>query len=125
MATQVSITKVIADDQDCTVYFNLILSGNYLAGGDTVNFETPVQDPAFEGNVAEIPASQPPVSLDFWDVSGQLTNQIAAVLGATQATSKIKFGAASTFGTELAAGAYSATILGFKIEGQAVFHKNI
>ena len=124
-ATSVSITKVIADDQDCTVYFNLPLTGNYPAGGDTINFETAVQDPAFQGNVAEIPASQAPVSLLLWDASGELLFQIAAVLGTTQANSKVKFGASATFGTQLAAGAYPAGLTGASIQGQAVFHKNI
>ncbi len=125
MATSVSITKVIADGQDGIVFFNLPLSGNYVAGGDTVNFETAVQDPAFQGNVAEIPASLAPISLDIWDVSGNIVNQIVAVLGTTQANCKVKFGAASTFGTEFAAGAYSAGLLASKLEGMAVFHKNI
>ncbi len=125
MATSVSITKVIADGQNGIVFFNLPLSGNYVAGGDTVNFETAVQDPAFQGNVAEIPASLAPISFDIWDASGNIVNQIAAVLGTTQANCKVKFGAASTFGTEFAAGAYSAGLLASKLEGQAVFHKNI
>ncbi len=125
MATSVSITKVIADGQNGIVFFNLPLSGNYVAGGDTVNFETAVQDPAFQGNVAEIPASLAPISLDIWDASGNIVNQIAAVLGTTQANCKVKFGAASTFGTEFAAGAYSAGLLASKLEGMAVFHKNI
>ena len=124
-ATSVSITKIIADGQDCTLWFNLPLSGNYTAGGDTVNFETPVQDPAFLGAAAEIPASLAPVSLDFWDASGEILFQIAAVLGTTQANSKIKFGASATFGTELAAGAYPAGLTGAKIQGVAVFHKHI
>jgi hypothetical protein len=124
-ATSVSITKVISDGQNCTVFFNLPLTGNYVAGGDTVNFETAVQDPAFQGNAVQIPASQAPVSLDIWDAGGNLLNQVNPILGTTQANCKVKFGAASTFGTEFAAGAYSAALLAAKLEGQAVFHKNI
>jgi hypothetical protein len=123
--TSVSITKVIADDQDGTVYFNLLLSGNYPTGGDTVNFETAVQDPAFEGNFAGIPASLAPISLDIWDASGEILFQIAPILGTTQANCKVKFGASATFGTQLAAGAYPAGLTGASLQGVAVFHKNI
>lgn len=124
MATIVSITKVIADDQDCTVYFNLPLSGLYVTGGDTVDFTKAVQDAAFQGNVAAVPSDLAPVSLEIWDASGNLLNQVAPVLGTAQNNCKVKFGAASTFGTEFAAGAYSAGLLASKLEGQAVFHKN-
>lgn len=125
MAAQVSITKVVADGQNCTVFFNLPLSGNYVAGGDIVDFTKAVQDAAFQGMDAGIPASLAPVSLDIWDASGNVVNQIAPVLGASQNNCKVKIGAASTYGTEFAAGAYSAGLLASKLEGQAVFHKNI
>lgn len=125
MATSVSITKVVAFGQDCTVFFNLPLSGSYVTGGDTVDFTKAVQDAAFQGMVAQIPASLAPVSLQIWDASGNVLNQIAPVLGTTQSNCKVKFGAASTFGTEFAQGAYSAGLLASKLEGCAVFHKLI
>lgn len=125
MATSVSITKVIADGQDCTVYFNLPLSGSYVTGGDTVDFTKAVQDAAFVGQAAIVPSSLAPVSLQIWDASGNILNQIAPVLGSAQNNCKVKFGAASTFGTEFAAGAYSAGLLASKLEGQAVFHCNV
>lgn len=125
MATQVSITKVVADGQDCSVFFNLPLTGNYVAGGDTVDFTKAVQDAAFQGMGAQIPANLAPVSLDIWDASGNVVNQIGPVLGSAQNNCKVKIGAASTFGTEFAAGAYSAGLLASKLEGCAVFHKEI
>ncbi len=125
MATQVSITKVVADGQDCSVFFNLPLSGNYVTGGDTVDFTKAVQDAAFQGMGAQIPANLAPVSLDIWDASGNVVNQIGPVLGSAQNNCKVKIGAASTFGTEFAAGAYSAGLLASKLEGCAVFHKEI
>lgn len=125
MATSVSITKVVADGQNCIVFFNLPLVGNYVAGGDIVDFTKAVQDAAFQGMDPGIPSSLAPVSLDIWDASGNVVNQITPVLGASQSNCKVKIGAASTFGTEFAAGAYSAGLLASKLEGQAVFHKNI
>jgi hypothetical protein len=125
MATSVSITKVIADGQDCTVFFNLPLSGSYVAGGDTVDFTKAVQDAAFQGLAAQIPASLAPVSLSIWDASGNVANQIGGVLGSLQSNCKVKIGAASTFGTEFSAGVYSAGLLASKLEGCAVFHKLI
>jgi hypothetical protein len=122
MATSVSITKVIADGQDCTVYFNLPLTGSYVTGGDTVDFTKAVQDAAFQGMAAVIPASAAPISLEIWDASGNILNQIAPILGALQTNCKIKIGAASTFGTEFSAGVYSAGLLASKLEGRAVFH---
>jgi hypothetical protein len=120
---QVSITKVIADGQNCRVSFNLIPSGNYVAGGDIVDFTKAVQDPAFFGTVPYIPSDQGPIDFDVWDAGGNIANGVFPVAGSTQSNNKVKF--TSAFNTELAAGAYPAAITGTKLQGEAVFNKNI
>ena len=101
----------------------LILSGNYVAGGDTINFATAVQDPNFTGLTPVIPSSQPPQDLDCWSIGGNLLNQYCAVVGTSQTNNKLKVSAASTFGSEFSAGAYSAAILADTIAFQANFKK--
>ena len=125
MSAIVNIVKIVADGQDCTVFFNLPLTGSYVTGGDTVDFTKAVQDATFQGFSIQIPASAAPVQFDVWDASGNILNQIAPVIGTSQSNCKIKIGAASTYGTEFSAGAYSAGLLASKLEGFAVFHKLI
>jgi hypothetical protein len=122
-ATSVSITKIIDDGQDCMVCFNLPLSGNYVTGGDTVDLTKAVQDALFQGNAVQLPTNLIPVNFDLWDTSGQIAYAVYPVTGTAQNNYKVKFSASATFGTELAAGAYPATLLASKIQGMAVFHK--
>lgn len=121
----VSIQSVNAFDNIVNVSGVLILSGSYVSGGDTVNFTTAVQDANFTGLTPVIPSSQPPQDFDAWSENGNLVNQYCTVLGTTQANSKLKISAASTFGTEFSAGAYSAAILADTIAFQANFKKFI
>src|SRR5438270_710912 len=74
MAAVVSITSINSVGQQIRVAFNLILTGNYPTGGDTVNFATAVQDPAFVGMAAAVEALGAPISLDIWDQGGNLTD---------------------------------------------------
>lgn len=121
---QMTITKIIADGQDCTVFFNLtpVPATTYVTavGGDTVDFTKATQDPAFVGPAAVIPSSLAPVSFDVWDVSGNLANGYFPVLGSLQTNCKLKI--TSAFNTELGSGAYPATI---QLQGTAVFRKQI
>ena len=58
-------------------------------------------------------------------MNGNLLNQYTTVLGTAQNNSKLKVSAASTFGTEFSAGAYSAAILANVIGFSANFKKFI
>ena len=125
MAIQVSIQNINAFDNIITVSGLLLVTGNYVAGGDTIDFTKAVADPGFTGLTPVIPSSGPPQDLDVWSVGGNLVNQYCAVIGSGQNNSKMKVSAASTFGTEFTAGAYSAAILADTIAFQANFKKFI
>lgn len=125
--SQVSIQTVDALGAEIYVSFNVITSGSYVngAGGDVLNFTsggtTPaVQDPAYIGLVAAIESSTL-LQLDVWSQAGNLANQYAAnkVSSSPATGGKYKIGAANTFGTELASGAYPAD----QITGFAIFTK--
>ena len=122
---QVSIQSVDPFDNYVQVTGKLIPSGSYVTGGDTVNFTTAVEDPLFTGMTPAIPSSQPPFAFSAFSQGGNLVNQYASIIGATQATCKMKVSAASTFGTEFSAGAYSAVILADNIGFIACFPKFI
>lgn len=121
MPLQVKITNMKPGDNGLIVFFNLIATGNYPTGGDTIDFTQAIQDPAFVGTVAQIPASQGPISMDVWDASGNIANGFFAVQGSALNNSKMKV--ISAFNTELSAGAYPSPILNGKLQGQAVFNK--
>ena len=123
MAIVVSIQNVDALDNMVQVTGKLILSGSYVTGGDTVNFATAVQDPLFTGLQPNIPSSQPPFNFDAWSQGGNLLNSFAAVIGTAQTNCKLKISAASTFGTEFSAGAYSAALLADDVAFMAIFPK--
>lgn len=109
--------------QQIRVLFNLILSGVYPAGGDTLDFTQIVQDATFQGLFGNIPSSQPPQQVDIWSQNGNLANHYYPVLGVLQTNSKVKID--SAFNTELNAGAYPASVTGDKIIGEAIFPKMI
>jgi len=121
MPLQVSISKIIADGMDCTVYFNLVKSSTYVTavGGDAIDFTKAVQDAAFQGPAAQLPADAAPVSISVWDVSGNLATGLIVTLGALQTNSKVQI--LSDFNVELGSGAYPSPM---KLQGCAVFHKN-
>jgi hypothetical protein len=119
----VTITYVDATGPVIRVGFNILPSGNYVTGGDTLNLSTAGQDPLYVGGVAAIEALGAPIDLDVWDASGDILFGVYPVIGATAATCKVKRTASGTFGTELSAGAYPAGILADKLMGEAVFNK--
>lgn len=119
-AQQVQITYVTPAAGVIRVGFNLVQSGTYVTavGGDVVDFTKATQDPAFVGMLPAIEALGGPISLDIWDVSGNIADTYFAVLGAAQNNSKVKI--CSSFNGELASGAYPTTI---KLIGEAVFNR--
>jgi hypothetical protein len=123
MSLAISITSVEPAGDKVRVLFNITPSGNYVTGGDTLDFTKATQDANFIGAVAMVPSSQAPVSLDVWDAGGNIANGVFPSLGTTQANSKLKF--TSAFNTELSAAAYPAAITGSKLQGEAIFHKEL
>jgi hypothetical protein len=123
MALAISILSVEPAGDAIRILFNVTPSGNYVTGGDTLDFTKASQDAAFIGLIAAIESSQAPISLDVWDAGGNLANGVFPVLGTTQANSKLKF--TSAFNTELAAAGYPGSITGSKLQGEAVFHRNL
>lgn len=123
MALSVVINRVEAAGSYVEVEGVLTASGNYVAGGDTIDFTSLTFGPNFSGLSGIIPSSQPPVELEAWSQNGNLVNQYVPIIGAALNNSKLKISAASTFGTEFTAGAYSAAILADIIGFRATFRK--
>ena len=115
-----TITYIDATGPVIRVGFNVALSGNYVAGGDTVNLSAAGQDPAFVGQVAAIESLGAPIDFDCWDVSGDITYIIAPKMGTTGANNKVKI--ASALGSEVS-GAYSGLSVTPQLIGEAVFNK--
>lgn len=138
MAAQVSIQTVDALGAQIYCTFNVALSGNYVTGGDPLNFTSggtlpATQDPAYIGLVAAIESSTL-LQLDVWDQSGNAINgantiNVAAVKSSTSPATgaKIKAAALQAQGTakdqEHAASSYEASYTGALITGFAVFTK--
>jgi hypothetical protein len=124
---QVQVTAVKSEGDHLRVSFNLVASGNYVTGGDTVDFTKATIDPtATSGKVAAavpIQSDQAPVEFDVWDSGGNIANGVFPVIGAAQNNNKVKF--TSAFNTELGAGGYPPAITGSKLQGEAIFPKFI
>ena len=129
MAAAITIDRVSNDGE--TFHFNVTLTGNYPAGGETLDFTKASYDPSFIGVAGPLPiTSLPPIHISIEPNGGSsaatmLANQLVAVLGATLATCKLVISAASSFGTEFTAGAYSAGLLAMKISGYVTISKMI
>lgn len=121
MALQVNIVSIEPVGPNLRVIFNVGVTGSYVSGGDTLDFTKALKDPSFIGIAEQIIASQGPLSLDVWSQGGNVADAIFPIRGAALNNSKVKF--ASSFGGELAAGAYPAGITGDTIGGEAVFAK--
>lgn len=123
MAIKVSINNVIAikgGQGALLVTGNLVPSGNYVSGGDTVDFTGAVQDPALVGGAGPfIDSSLPVENLDIWSAGGNIANGYFPIIGTKQNNCKFKI--TSAFNTELSAGAYPAAITGDTINFMAVF----
>lgn len=88
---------------------------NYTTGGDTIDWTTL----GFE------PGSTQCLQAWVWSATGNLLNQYMPVGSLTTALNawKLKVSAASTFGSEFSAGAYSAAILADTLAFSACFRK--
>lgn len=106
----------------------LIPSGNYVSGGDTVDFtgvnSTVTVGPNFTGPSREL-ASGFLKQLWVGSMGGTLLFQYLGIVPSTgsPATAKLKISASASFGTELSAGAYPAGVTGDTIGFQATFKK--
>jgi hypothetical protein len=122
MAIKVSIqniSKLSGGQGGFLVTGVLIPSGNYVTGGDTVDFTAAVADPALVGGAgAFLETSLPLQQFDAWSQAGNLVQGYLPVIGATQKTNKLKV--VTAFGVELGAGAYPAGVLADNIAFMAV-----
>ena len=126
MPLAISITGIKADGQECIVFFNVAATGTYPVGGDTLNFATATQDPAFQGPTFGIPSSIAPFNLVVWDCSGNIANGVFPVLGTTISNSKVMF--TTAFNLQLTNIPYPAPLTvagGAKLQGRATFVKNV
>ena len=121
MALAMSITSLQAAGQQIRVTFKLAASGNYSAGGDTVNFATATQDPTFQGMVAALEALGAPVYMHIESNSGNIANLYFSILGTNPTNNKLKI--ITAYNTELGAGAYPGGVTGDTIVGEAIFNK--
>lgn len=111
MSISVSIQNVDALDNIVIVSGVLIATGNYVTGGDTVDFTKAVQDPLFSGLQPNIPSSKAPQCFDIWSAGGNLTRAYFPVTGTQQNNCKVKMNASAGSGSELSAGAYPSDVL--------------
>src|SRR6267142_1100828 len=122
MAVKVSIqnvSKIVGGQGAFFVTGVLVLTGNYVTGGDTIDFTAAVADPALVGGAgAFLECSLPLQQLDIWSQSGNIANTYFPVIGTTQKNCKVKI--VSAFNTELGAGAYPAAILADNIAFAAI-----
>jgi len=120
MALAMSISYIKGDGPMIRVGFNLTPSGNYVVGGDIIDFTTATQDPAFVGDVAAVEALGAPISLDVWDAGGGIATGLFPVIGTTIKNCKVK--AVTAYNTE--AGVVSwASLATVKMQGEAMFNK--
>lgn len=129
MAIAIQVDKIESGGVDLYVSGVLVASGNYVTGGDTVDF-TGVSSVLSMASDQSGPANQ--ITSQFlkafsaWSEGGLLSYQYAPVCPASGSLSaaKLKVGANNTFGTELSAGAYPAAVTGDTIKFEARFKKN-
>jgi len=115
------IQNIDALDNDVVVSGYLIASGSYTTGGDTANLGAAVPAPGVVLATAAIPSSGPMFCPDAWSITGNLTNGYFAIPG-TGLNLKVKM-SASIGGSELAAGAYPASVTGDTIAFNVQFNK--
>lgn len=117
MAITVTVNRVDQGLNSTYVYGTLAFSGSYAIGGDTLNLAGLSGPGGAIVNVAIVP-----VSVAIWGASGNNYGVPAALSTYTLATIKLKINTAS--GTELAAGAYPASVIGDQVFFELVFVSN-
>jgi hypothetical protein len=95
------------------VFGTLTLSGSYVSGGDTLDLTT-----------MKIPGTTSCISFLAFSTGGVLAVQYVPLGSLTTALASWKLKIATTFGSELGAGAYPAPLIADTIAFQAVFTKN-
>ena len=130
MANTVTITSFEGSGMNYLITFKIVLSGSYVqvaSGGEVLNFLSATVDPAYAGSAGVMAgfSNQTPIALDAWSTNGNLTRQYMIVKGSINGGCKLKISAASSFGTEFAAGAYASDITSDIIEGQMILNKGI
>lgn len=128
MAIAIAVTSVSVDGNELRVKGKLTFSGNYVTGGDTIDWTTIIGK---EVGPRVVILSGLPVVVD---VGGSSGHEYGYVAGTTLANSKVKvFGQQPTSATagiipldEIAAAAYPASITGdTNIQYEAVFPKPV
>src|SRR5581483_9328293 len=104
MAVALAVTSIRTTRRHHEVEFKPTMSGNYAAGGDTLDF-TAATDAAFKG------FRKPSVAPEAIEANGSFGGHtVTPIVGAAANNSKLKFFTAPN--TELAAAAYPAAITG-------------
>jgi hypothetical protein len=106
MAVTPTVVKKWFDTKKLFVVVNLVFSGSYVTGGDTVNLQS-----------LGIPSSQVPISC--LGVEGQVGTTYNWIPGTTQANGKIFITQGAT--VQVTAGAYPGSITGDVVQGTFVF----
>ena len=121
MAIAITVLGVDVTLTKTRVQVRLTLSGNYVAGGDTIDFSTVIG--AADGPNMFL-ANGPFINGDISTSSGAGVGWIAsAIPGTTLQNGKIKFIVSST-GAEVAAAGYAAGLLADpNISGEFIFEK--
>lgn len=122
MPLAVNVQSIDADSDVVVVTGKLVASGSYPTGGDTIDFTSIAFDATYTGPSQIIPTSQPPLSLGVWSEGGVINYVYSPIIGSAMNNNKLKIGG-TTYGTELAAGAYPAAITGDTIAFEASFKK--
>lgn len=112
MAWTVRVTKIDDEGEFMTVFGQLVLTGAYVAGGDSVgafDFTTPNTAglPVFLSGQTALHATRGPFEYNIQIDAGSIA---VLIPGATPTSSKIKLWVSST-GAEVGAGAYPAGLL--------------
>ena len=120
-----------ANQKTITVYFQIVASGNYVTGGDTLDltqlFGATGGQPGMDVTTASLPLRVEIESAKAGGVSGWWYQYTPAAASPTLANGKMQiFGGSAAAGSvaqEMAAGAYPASVTGDVIIAKAILPK--